>query len=278
MNDVLAPTHSEVQLGDAARAILEARAEPRVGVDFPVQVFSGDFSGPLSARARDISVDGVCVATTSMLSFNAIRRLRLDLASGPLELNAEGRWQTDATSDDSTLTGVKFTDPDKGAVSQLWSVVNDARKELGLFLFERSDLSDLSADDVTSLADCSRYRLVAARRRIYQQDECQPGDDSIFVVLRGEASLRVRLGKRRETILERLTPGSLFGGLPAVADLPNQESAVADSQVTLLEISRTSCTYLHFARPLLAQRLARIITRAQLRRSHRSVELASLSA
>ena len=65
-----------------------------------------------------------------MLSFNAIRRLRLDLASGPLELNAEGRWQTDATSDDSTLTGVKFTDPDKGAVSQLWSVVNDARKEL----------------------------------------------------------------------------------------------------------------------------------------------------
>jgi CRP-like cAMP-binding protein len=156
--------------------------------------------------------------------------------------------------------------------------VNDARKELGLFLFDRSDLSDLPADDVTSLAECSRYRLVAARRRIYQQDECQPGDDSIFVVLRGEASLRVRLGKRREVILERLTPGSLFGGLPAVADLPNQESAVADSQVTLLEISRTSCTYLHFARPLLAQRLARIVTRAQLRRSHRSVELASLSA
>ena len=95
MNDVLAPTHSEVQLGDAARAILEARAEPRVGVDFPVQVFSGDFSGPLPARARDISVDGLCLATPSMLSFKAIRRLRLDLASGSVRRETIGEhWDS----------------------------------------------------------------------------------------------------------------------------------------------------------------------------------------
>ena len=278
MNDVLAATRSELQLGDAAQAILEARTQPRVGVDFPAAVFSGDFSGALAASARDISVDGVCLATPSMFSFKSIRRVRLDLAGGPLELNAEGRWQSGSTGDDSIITGVKFTNPDKRAVSQLWSVVNAASKELALFLFDRSDLSDLCADDATSLADFSRYRMVSARRRIYRQDERRPGDDSIFVVLRGEVSLMAQLGNHREVILERLGPGSLFGGLPAVADLPNQESAVADSQTTLLEISRTSCTYLRVARPLLAQRLAHIVTRAQLRRSHRLVELASLSA
>jgi len=278
MSETVAPTSSGLHLDDAARAILDARMEPRVGVDFPVQVLSGDFSGAISARARDISVAGVCIATASMLSFKSIRRVRLDIPGGPLDLDVEGRWQSDSTSDDSMLTGVKFTNPDRGALSQLWKVVSSASNELGLFLFDRSDLSDLSADDAASLADCSRYRLVSARRRIYQQDEHRPGDDSVFVVLRGEVNLTARFGNRSEVVLERLTPGSLFGGLPAVADLPNQESAVAASQTTLLEISRTSCTYLRVARPLLAQRLAHLVTRAQLRRSQKLVELASLSA
>ncbi len=275
MSDILEPTGSAPRLGDAAQAILETGTDPRVGVDFPVQVFSGDCSGALPASARDLSVGGVCLATTLMFSFKSIRRVRLDLASGPIELNAEGRWQSEAASDASMLTGVSFTDPDKDDVSQLWSVVNDVGKELGLFLFDCSDLSDLCADDARSLADCSRYRLVAARTRIYRQDEYRPRDDSIFLVLRGEVSLMVQLGSRREVTLERLKTGSLFGGLPAIADLPNQESAVADSQTTLLEISRWSFAYLRVTKPLLAQRLAQIITRCQLRRSRKQVELAS---
>ncbi len=262
---------------EPAQAILEARTDPRVGVDFPIQIFSGDFSDPLPASARDLSVGGVCLATTSMFSFKSISRVRLDLADGAMELNAEGRWQSESSSDDSILTGLNFMDLDKDDVSQLWDVVNDASKELGLFLFDRSDLSDLPADDATNLADCSRYRLVSAGRQIYRQDESRSGD-SIFLVLRGEVRLTVQLGNRQEVTLEQLGSGSLFGGLPAVADLPNQESAVADSQATLLEISRWSFAHLRVAKPLLAQRLAQIIMRSQLRRSRKLVELALLSS
>ena len=76
MNDVLAPTHSEVQLGDAARAILEARAEPRVGVDFPVQVFSGDFSDVAGGGPRPYDIDDA----TGPLSVYGRTKLRGELA------------------------------------------------------------------------------------------------------------------------------------------------------------------------------------------------------
>jgi len=255
MNDVLAATRSELQLGDAAQAILEARTQPRVGVDFPATVFSGDFSGALAASARDISVDGVCLATPSMFSFKSIRRVRLDLAGGPLELNAEGRWQSGSTGDDSIITGVKFTNPDKRAVSQLWSVVNAASKELALFLFDRSDLSDLCADDATSLADFSRYRMVSARRRIYRQDERRPGDDSIFVVLRGEVSLMAQLGNHREVILgqplrwapRRCRPAQPGIGCRGLTDDPVRDFAhVVHIPACRKTAARsTSCTHRH---------------------------------
>jgi CRP-like cAMP-binding protein len=270
---------SSAKLSDAAETILEARSDPRVGVEFPVQVLSDDFSGPLRAGARDLSVGGLCIATNSMFSFRSIRSVQLDLPSGPFKLKAEGRWQSESTADDSRLTGVCFEDVESEDLSSLWELVQDTSKELALFLYDRSALSDLSSDDANNLAGCTRYRLVAPRGRIYRQDECRPGDDSIFLVVRGEVSLMVRLlDSRREVTLERLTAGGLFGGLPAIADVPNQESAVADAACTLLEISRPCLSFLRASKPLLAQRLMQIITRNYVLRSRRLVELASLSS
>ena len=276
MNAGEASMSSEATLGDRAQAIFDARTDPRVGVDFPVQVFSGDFSGPLAATARDLSVSGICVATASRFSFKSIRSVRLEVADcPPLELKADGCWQSDATSDASMLTGVRFPNLEKAEIARLWSLVNAAREALGLFLFDRSELTDLSADDAANLADCSRYRVVPPRRRIYRQDERRNEDDSIFLLVRGEVSLMARIGDRPEVALERLSPGQLIGGLPTVADLPNQESAVADSQATLLEISQKSFAGLRLAKPLLAQRLAQVVTRAQLRLSQKLASLAS---
>ena len=266
---------SEPTLGNPAQAIFDARNDPRVGVDFPVQIFSGDFSGPLAGTARDLSVGGMCVATASRFSFGSIRSVSLEIADcPPLELKAEGCWQTDATSDASMLTGVSFPNPEKSEIARLWSLVNAAREALGLFLFDRSELTGLSADDVANLADCTRYRVVPPRRRIYRQDERHSEDDSIFLLLRGEVSLMARIGDRNEVALERLSPGRLIGGLPTVADLPNQESAVADCHATLLEISQKSFAGLRLAKPLLAQRLAQVVTRAQLRLSRKLTAMA----
>jgi CRP-like cAMP-binding protein len=96
-------------------------------------------------------------------------------------------------------------------------------------------------------------------------------------VLRGTVSLSVRLNHRREISLGQLSPGALFGGLPLVADLPNQESAVADCGTKLLERSRGSFSYLRVAKPLLAQRLAQLVTRLQLGRLRRLVDAAARS-
>lgn len=273
MYRALAPVVVSRPPSDPAGALLEARSDTRVAVDLPLRIFSGDFSGALRGTARDLSVGGICVATTSRICVKSIRRVQLDLASGPMDLAAEGRWQSE-TSDDCALTGVRFLDPNKNDTLRLFGIVHDASREVGQFLFDRSDLAELCADQVTSLADCSRYRHIAARRRIFREEECKPGDDSIFLVMRGEVSLSARLGTRRDVLLERLKPGNLFGGLPAVADLPNQESATADVACVLLEISRQSYSYMRLAKPLLAQRLAQIITRGQLRRSKKLVELA----
>ena len=263
-------------LGEHAQAVFQARTDPRVGVDFPVRIFSGDFSGPLAGTARDLSVGGICVATASRFSFKSIRSVCLDIPDcPPLELKAEGCWQTNTTSDASMLTGVRFPNPEKAEIARLWNLVNAAREALGLFLFDRSELTDLSAEDAANLADCSRYRVVPPRRRIYRQAERCSLDDSIFLLVRGEVSLMARIGERPEVVLERLSPGRLLGGLPAVADLANQESAVADVQTTLLEISQKSFATLRLAKPLLAQRLAQVVTRTQLRLSQKLVSLAS---
>lgn len=273
MNDFLGAT---AQRNDAAETILEAREDPRVGVDFPVHVFSKDISGSLRASARDMSVGGICVSTQSMFSFKSIYSVQMDLPGGALKLDAEGRWQSESPAEETRLTGIRFDSVPSESFSELWKVVNDAGRDLSLFLYANSDLTDLCPDDATNLAGNTRYRIVAPRRRIYRQGECQAGD-SIFVVLRGEVSLMVQIGSRRESTLERLRAGGVFGGLPAVAGLPNQESAVADVATTLLEISRPCLSYLRVTKPLLAQRLMQIVMRNQLRRSHRMVEIASLS-
>jgi hypothetical protein len=262
-----------LRMTEAAEILLDARADPRVGVEFPVEIFSGDFPGSLLAAARDLSVGGMCVATQTLVSFKAIRRVCLGLPGGSLDLKAEGRWQAEARGDDSRLTGIRFVDVGKAEQARLWEAVHDASKDLALFLFGRSDLGGVCPDDANSLADCSRYRIVSPRREIYRQDECRPGDDSIFLVVSGEVRLEVTLGDRRRMVLERLKAGRVFGGVSLVADLPNQETAIADSRTSLLEISRASFSYLRIAKPLLGQRLLQLLTRSLLRRNRKLIEL-----
>lgn len=263
-----------LHLTEAAEVLLEARADPRVGIDIPVQLSSRDFRGGIEASARDLSVGGVCVATSSLMAFRSIEEVKLTLPDGPMTLKVEGRWQTEATGGDSLLGGLSFLEPTRDEIARLWNVVHDASKDLSLFLFESSDFQELCADDASNLAECSRFRIIQGRKRIYAQDECRPGDDSIFLVLRGTVSLRVRIG-RRELPFQQLSPGSVFGGLPVVADVPNQDSAVADGDAKLLEISRGSFSYLRVAKPLLAQRLAQLVTRTHLQRSRRLLGIAA---
>lgn len=271
----ISPFGSAPWEADAATQVVEARADPRVAVDLAVQLDGADFAGPLAAQARDISVGGMCVATRSILSLASLRHVTLPLPRGKLRLAVAGRWQVDSPSEDSVLTGVAFVEPDPPAVSALWSLVQRAGNELVEFLHQHSDLRALGADDAMGIAQVSRFRNVPSGRAIYAQDATAPGDDSIFILRAGSVTLHHRFAPADEVTVARLAPGSVFGGLPIVAEVPNLESATAEGSTTLIEVSRGAYTRLRLARPILAQRITQIAARHHAERVRRLLELAS---
>jgi CRP-like cAMP-binding protein len=116
-------------------------------------------------------------------------------------------------------------------------------------------------DEGLGLAQLSRFRDIPVGRFIYRQDSCEPGEDSIFIVLRGSVALQVRVRDAKEIETERLGPGELFGGLPLLADVTHTESAVAADDTRLIEIDREAFRYLRLAKPWLGYRLAQALLR-----------------
>lgn len=234
----------------------ESRGLPRVGADFPVDLRTSDLSSALPARARDLGVGGVCVATASPFSLKSVRRVAIALPDQTLTLEAEGRWQREARGDDCILTGIEFSRPPDAAVRTLWDFVLDAGKEIARFLDTASDLRGLGVEDSMGLAHLTRLRDVPAGRWLYAQETQRDGEDSVFVVLRGSVGLHVRVRNARDVNLSRLGPGALIGGLALLSGAPHWESAVAASDTRLLEIDRAAFHHLERTKPQLARRLA----------------------
>ncbi len=260
---------------DAAVQVVEARSDPRVAVDLPVQLCGPDLVGPLSARARDLGVGGICVATPYRFGFRSVRRATVLLPQGPLALEVDGRWQVDSPSEASFLTGFAFAKPEPSAVSALWDIVHGAGKALGRFLHQNSDLRALGAEGAMGIAQASRLRRVEARRFVYSQDGSGGGDDSIFILREGSLTLHYRSRPAHEVTLGRLHPGQVFGGLPIVAEVPNLESAYAPEDSSLIELSRAAFAHMRLARPILAQRLTQIVCRCYLQRLRHLLDLAA---
>lgn len=244
----------------------DSRRSGRVGADLPVQLHGTDFRGTLPARARDLSVGGLCIATHSAFALKSVRRVTLGLPSGPLTLQAEGRWQRDAPSDGVMLSGVEFVEPSPEAVAALKSLVFEIGQSLAQFLSTESELRGLGLEEILGLAHITRLRDVTAGATIYRQDTAHPGEDSIFVVGRGSVIVQVRARNVSEVMLARLGAGQVFGGMPLVGGISHSDSAVADTDARILEIDQDAFSYLKTARPSLAEGLAFAVTHAYRRR------------
>jgi CRP-like cAMP-binding protein len=239
-----------------------ARRAARVGSDLPVQLYADGLRGPLPARSREIGAAGICIATPSAFALKSVRRVVISLPSGPLSLEADGRWQLDAPADDVVLSGLEFVDPSPEAIEALDILVLETGRKLAQFLATESDLRTLGREEIVGLAHTTRFRDVTAGRRIYQQGTTRPGEDSIFVVGRGSVILQLRVREVTDVTLARLGPGRIFGGMPLVAEASHAETAIADTDTRLLEIDRDAYRYLVTARPALAQGLAFAVARA----------------
>jgi len=246
----------------------EVRGSGRVGSDLPVELHVSELPAPLLARSRDIGVGGMCIATPSPFALKSVRRVVIGLPSCPLTVEAEGRWQVDATGDDVVLSGIAFPCPSPEAVEALTNFVLESGRTLARFLYAQSELRDFGLEEILGLAQITRFCDVTAGRFIYRQDTARPREDSIFVIARGEVSLQARARGAREVTLARLQPGHVFGGMPLVGDAAHPESAVAETDCRLLEIDRDAFGYLEKARPWLAQRLAFAVARTYTKRLH----------
>ena len=245
---------------------LEFRSEPRVAIEFEVDVYSAGFNGPLGGRSRDLSVCGACVATESVFSYSSIQRVVLHLPTGKLELPAQGRWQAEVAGEDKVLTGIVFDEPDERAYGLLWDLVLERSKQVARFFHARSDFSQLGMEGAVGLSQITRERRVPAGHTLYRQDTLENPRDSIFLVQSGEVTLQVRVGDAFEITAGRLGPGRVFGGFPLIAGVPHAESALATRDSVLFEIDGGSYRYLRAAKPWLAQQLADVVTRSHARR------------
>jgi CRP-like cAMP-binding protein len=146
-------------------------------------------------------------------------------------------------------------------------VVDKVSREIGRFLFEALREEGISLDDAMSVAQTTRTRIVPRGGFIYQRHQPHaPGDDSIFIVQQGSVELTLPIRAGREVRLGKAGSGSILGGLGSVIGMLPLESAQANEETVLLEVSKSAYAYLKIAKPLLAHWLGQVILGGHLRR------------
>ena len=251
---------SPEEFGNSA---VDARVHDRVAVDLPIELHLSGLTHPLSARTRDLSAGGMCLATDSPVAVSEIRRVTIQLGAGQtVDLDAEGKRQSVPDAEQSVLTSLQFVNVAPEVRLLLEREVQDRSRKLAEFLVA-SELDGLNVDDAAGITRVTRLRRVPARQHVYRQG-AEETNAGLFVVYKGEICLDVRLGRGggREIALSRVRPGGILGGLTLMARMKAVESAWAEDEATLVEISSGAFHYLRFARPLLAQRM----TESALRR------------
>ncbi len=254
---------------------LEIRSNPRVGSDLPVEIYAGDFGGGLLGRTRDLSIGGACIATQSPFSFKSLQRVVLRLPSQSLTLDAVGCWQREDPVENLVLTGIAFERPTPENLDVVWNQVLDAGKKLARFLYERTALRELGPEEAMGLAQVTRMRSMQPGDMIYRQGTRGTANDSIFLITEGSVTLQLRIRDAIEQPICQLGVGELFGGLPLLADLPHADSAVANTQLRLLEVDGAAYRHLRTMKPWLGHRLGVALLRVHAQRMSQTLGLAS---
>lgn len=254
---------------------LEIRSNPRVGSDLPVEIYAGDFGGGLLGRTRDLSIGGACIATQSPFSFKSLQRVVLRLPSQSLTLDAVGCWQREDPVENLVLTGIAFERPTPENLDVVWNQVLDAGKKLARFLYERTALRELGLEEAMGLAQVTRMRSMQPGDMIYRQGTRGTANDSIFLITEGSVTLQLRIRDAIEQPICQLGVGELFGGLPLLADLPHADSAVANTQLRLLEVDGAAYRHLRTMKPWLGHRLGVALLRVHAQRMSQTLGLAS---
>lgn len=246
----------------------ELRCNPRLGTDLPVQVYAAGFTDPMSARTRDMSIGGTCIATDTPFDFKSVSEIDLLLEQGTVRVQVEGCWQRSEPSGGLVLTGVRFSNLTYPELDVIWSLVMKSGTALARFLYKQSSIHEFGLEEAIGLAQVTRFRDVQSGHTLYRQGTRVFGEDSIYLIVTGSVVLQVRVRDAIENEISRLGPGELFGGLPLLAGVPHCESAITYTNVRLLEIDNDAFRYIRTTKPWLGQRLGGALLRVSAERFH----------
>ncbi len=243
----------------ARDAPLEMRMSPRVATHLPATVLVAGSAQPLACLVRDLGTGGACIQTPAQFALRNARELVIDLPGQPLGLAVEGRWQQSAALEQAVLSGLEFMAPSPEDAKRIREFVQEFANVLTRFIENESDLSSLALDEAMDVALLTRLREANGGTCICRQDSANPGEDSIFLLLRGSVTLEAAGPQQHQLTLERVRVGGLFGGISLVADARPPLSAVAAEPVMLMEIDGPSFRHLERAKPAVAEHVARIV-------------------
>ncbi len=245
------------------RSPFEIRSSPRVATSMPAEIRLAGESEALSCRLRDIGSGGVCLQTPSPFAYESLKSVTIHLSDSPLTLDAAGAWQREATLEQAMLTGAKFVKVGRNEARRVRKFVEQSANELTEFLQCRSQFYGIEIDEAFDIAIASRLREARAGTWIFTEGRTRPGVDSLFIVMSGTVLLVATVASEGDTEIERVLPGGVFGGVSLVSGSAPPLSAVAESDVTLLEIDEQVFGYLERAKPFVARRLTRTIVLRQ---------------
>jgi CRP-like cAMP-binding protein len=238
---------------------MEMRSTPRVATSVPARLAIASLPGLLDCRLRDIGTGGACLQTLSPFPLEPLRRISLQLGQASLTLDVEGCWQRETLLERAVLTGVKFLHVSPDDLKRIREFVQESANKLTTFFQERSELGVLDLDELIDIVLLSRLREAQPGTYIFHEGKQQLGQDSIYVIVSGKVVLEAAGARQHELELEFIREGGIFGGLPLIADVPPPLSAVASSDVSLLEIDRNAFRYLERAKPSVAHRISRVV-------------------
>jgi CRP-like cAMP-binding protein len=243
---------------------IDRRVTPRVGARLPVQMKLAGQPSPLRLVTCDVGSGGVCVESPFRFELAAVQRIVIEAPGLLVEAAAAGRWQKPCATRQVNLSGIQLLDVPKPQRTGLWDLVNHRAAELAQFLAESGEFDFGCEEDAVDVALATRANEVPPGVTVFPLDSGSDRAGTLCIVHSGAVVLEGRARGAR-VLVQRVGPGGLFGGLPALAERPEVLSAMAEERTLLLEIDPYTVGYLRRARPYAADALVRAVLRTHAR-------------
>ena len=229
--------------------------------DLPAAIYCGELKAPVWGAARDLTTEGVCIATRFALPLTNGGRVVLHAHSAPVSVEVQGLWQQYEDGEPAILTGFRFTRLSRADRRTIVELSSANVRAIASVLVDLPS-AGLDREDALALARIVHRRNFRSGRVVYGSPAQGQHAGSLFVVQEGRVSLHLAGDASRRVGLTVVEQGGLFGGIASAAPAPLREVAVAECDTSLFELEQSSFERLRDRNPRLALRLLTAVFRS----------------